>query len=224
MSVFIKVVDDVVTLAGTILSENMEKDGYFEYEGEIPNASRLLWDDDKKIIIPDFSIDIENQKNKFKESLIKDLQQISVHTLNGEEILLANTAQDQTNSLLAISTSQQILQSPKHKVNTNYKKYDTVNLNGSILLCLKSGKSNKTKPTPTTEFKTRLKDGSVEWVLFGQLLGLHPTGVKFFTPQDVLYMTGQSNLYITKLRQKYSMLKEQVLEIKTINDIEKIEW
>jgi len=161
---------------------------------------------------------------EIKKELQDELSYLPVTTLDNSKVMLANTPQDQTNSLLAISTSQQVLQSPKHKANTNYKKFDTVNLNGVIMLCLKAGKSGKTKPTPPIEFQTRVNDGSVKWVLFGQLLGLHPTGIQFFTPQDVLFLAGQSNLYITGLRQKYAKLKEELSKVKTKDNIEEIKW
>jgi len=60
---YIKVVDNVVTLAGEVATDEMINDGYFYYDKEIPRGSKLIYQDNKVIAVLD----------KEKEDKIKEL-------------------------------------------------------------------------------------------------------------------------------------------------------
>jgi len=203
--------------------------GGFSIVASLPDAKYLYWKlnakgkitpDAAKILAKDKLVKISNARNK----LISSLQSIPVVNLKGDKFILANNLQDQTNSLLAVSTSQQVLQSPAYKVSTTYELNDVVNLNSTILICSTAGKTDSSACTPPTDFGVEVKDGTAGWKLFGQLLGLEPTGAQFFTPQDVIYLTAQSNEYITNQRQWYGKIKAQIKACTTQADLDKVVW
>jgi len=204
--------------------------GGFSIVDSLPNAKYPYWKlnakgkiipDAAKILAKDKLVKISNARNK----LIFSLQSIPIVNLKGSKFTLSNSLQDQTNSLLAISTSQQVLQSPAHKLNTAYKLNDVVNLNGTIVICSAAGTTDKnTAPTTPTDFGVEVADGTAGWKLFGQLLGLYPTGIQFFTPQDIIYLTAQSNEYITYQRRWYGKIKAQIKACTTQADLDKVVW
>lgn len=70
MGVFIKVEGDKVTLAGTIASEQMLADGYFEYEGEIPFQGRadcIRWNAETETVWEDLDFRLQTELTEIRK-------------------------------------------------------------------------------------------------------------------------------------------------------------
>ena len=83
-------------------------------------------------------------------------------------------------------------------------------------------------PTPLKRilytYSDPVSDGTIYWELFGQLLGVYPTGTAWLTPQDIISATAQANLYVIENRQKYGALKAQILNSIDSIAIQNIVW
>lgn len=146
-------------------------------------------------------------------------------TLNGDPISLANTLQDQTNSLMVIQTAQNVLTTaPAWTKSTAVEKGATCNQGGVILYCSTGGTTGTTAPTPSTDFGTPVSDGTAEWELFGLLIGVDPTGAIWVTPQHAINLAEQGVNYVTATRAKYQALKNQINAAQTVAAIQDINW
>lgn len=175
-----------------------------------------------------FQYDLTLAKNEqidiILASLQNDLQYLPVQVSSGQ-LLLANTLQDQTNALLAISIIQNVtLTSKPWAPNTPYTTGSFCVSNGVYLYCAQGGTSGNTELVNPSTFSLPTQDGTVYWELFGQLLGLYPTGVAWLTPQDIVAATAQANLYVIEKRQKYQMLKTQINNSTDVTTIQSIVW
>jgi len=178
--------------------------GGFSKVASLPSAKYPYWKLDKNgNIIPDAEKILEKSKSvkidEARNNLISLLQSLPVTDLKGNKFILSNNLQDQTNSLLTIVASQQVLRSPAYKLNTTYKLNDIVNLNDVILICSTAGKTDSSACTPPTNFGVAVTDGTAKWKLFGQLLA-------------------------TTKRQWYSKIKEQIKSCATQKDLDAITW
>ena len=52
---YIKVTNNEVRLGGLILTPEQEEEGYFHYEGAIPDGGKLMWDETNQTIYADLS-------------------------------------------------------------------------------------------------------------------------------------------------------------------------
>ena len=110
--------DNIVTLAGEVLSDQMEEEGYVLYEGVIPNALILIWDSDTSTIVADLSLDKQNKLDEIKNNFISDYNtgSFSSTTLSKDVNVGRNHLQNLT-SLIEYMTVNNI-------DNTQFRVYD----------------------------------------------------------------------------------------------------
>lgn len=145
--------------------------------------------------------------------------------LNGNQINLANTQQDQINSLMVIQTAQTALATaPAWTKAATVTAGSLCNQGGVILFCSTGGTTGSTAPTPPTGFGTPVTDGTAAWELMGQLIGIDPTGAIWVTPQNALLLAAQGVNYVTATREKYQALKNGINAAQTVASIQSINW
>jgi len=76
MGIYIKVNDTEVELGGQVASEDMLNNGYFLYEGIVPNSTHLMWDVATKTLVVDqtnIDVSIQDARDRKFVEIKKDM-------------------------------------------------------------------------------------------------------------------------------------------------------
>jgi len=100
---YIRVDNNVVTTAGMV-HPNPRDDSWFEYDGPIPQGSKLLWDDELGAVVVDQEVEKEALKATAKRVRKEDLSGL-VHTF-ADGSVIQTRPQDQQSLSSAIEMGQ----------------------------------------------------------------------------------------------------------------------
>jgi len=78
---YIKVTNNEVRLGGLILTPEQEGEGYFHYEGAIPDGGKFMWDDTNKVIYADLTDNKDSKVNEIKTAY-ENANQLDIAYLN----------------------------------------------------------------------------------------------------------------------------------------------
>ena len=164
------------------------------------------------------------QINTLKASWSSALTQIPV-TLNGTSYTLDNSDAKQVYNLNLSASAQTIMaQSPNWTASTSVNAGSYMNIGGVYVFATTSGETGTTEPTAPTTFGTTVTDGTVTWALLGRHVFLTNGTTLLITPQQIMNLSTQAEMYIHEMTSKLDTLVTQVNAATTVADIDAVTW
>ncbi len=149
-------------------------------------------------------------------------------TINGVHTTITlkedNNTHDQTNALMASMAAQGAMQkSGMWTANTTYYTNSVIVSNSTYYVAFTSGTSGNTQPTFPTEFSVTIQDGTIQWYKMGFRIST-ANGVIIVDPPTAVSLFEQGLFFVNSQREKYGILKSQVMSANTVNDVNMITW
>ena len=95
---------------------------------------------------------------------------------------------------------------------------------GAFLFTAAGGTTGTTAPTPPTTFGTTVTDGTVTWELYGRTLEMSDGSHATFTPQELLSVFQQVDVYIHYQKNQKLNLLAQIAAATTVSAVQAIVW
>lgn len=146
-------------------------------------------------------------------------------TIGGSPATVTLSPTDQANALAASQAAQGVIAGAVPWSAGLNAPLDTIILvNGVYYIATTGGVTGTSLPTAwPTAFQQTIQDGSVEWAIFGILVGT-TNGSVWATAQEIVALFKQGISFINGLRAKYNALKAQVNAATTVTAVQAIVW
>ena len=146
-------------------------------------------------------------------------------TINGTSYVL-DTAQTKQAAYMAIVVAAN--NAMNHPVlwaaSTSVAQYAVQLVGSSYLFCTVAGETGTTAPTPPTTFGTPVTDGTVTWELYGRTLEMSDGTHAIFTPQELLSIFQQVEVYVHYQKNQKLSLLAQIQAATTVSAVQAIVW
>ncbi len=146
-------------------------------------------------------------------------------TIGGSPVTVTLSPTDQANALAASQAAQGVIaEAVPWSAGLNAPLDTIILVNGVYYIATTGGVTGTSLPTTwPTAFQQTIQDGSVEWAIFGILVGT-TNGSVWATAQEIVALFKQGISFINGLRAKYNALKAQVNAATTVTAVQAIVW
>ena len=146
-------------------------------------------------------------------------------TINGVNYTLDAAQTKQAADMAIVVAANQAVNHPVAWVaSTAVAQYAVQLVGSSYLFCTVAGTTGTTAPTPPTAFGTPVTDGTVTWELYGRTLELSDGSHATFTPQELLSVFQQVEVYIHYQKNQKLNLLAQIAAATTVSAVQAIVW
>ena len=144
--------------------------------------------------------------------------------INGQPYTVTLTQIDQNNALMAASTVEAVMaRATGWSAAKTVNLFDFLDVNGEFYICEQAGTTGSNMPTMPTAFQTTVTDGTVQWALFGLLVGTTAGNVWCDAP-TIYQLFAQGVNYVNTCRSKYQTLKAEILASQDLPSATLIKW
>lgn len=149
-------------------------------------------------------------------------------SINGANITITlkedNNTHDQTNALMASMAAQGTMQKATlWTANTKYYPNSVIVSNATYFMTFSGGTSGNTQPVFPTNFSVNVQDGTIQWYKMGFRVSTS-NGAILVDPPTAVSLFEQGIVFVNSQREKYGILKSQVLAANTSNAVSLITW
>ncbi len=131
---------------------------------------------------------------------------------------------DQTNALMASMAAQGAMQKATiWTANTTYYPNSVIVSNATYFMTFSGGISGNTQPVFPSNFSVNVQDGTIQWYKMGFRVSTS-NGAILVDPPTAVSLFEQGIVFVNSQREKYGILKSQVLAANTSDAVSLITW
>ena len=146
-------------------------------------------------------------------------------TINGTSYVLDTAQTKQAADMAIVVAANNAMNHPVlWAASTSVAQYAVQLVGSSYLFCTVAGTTGTAAPTPPTTFGTTVTDGTVTWELYGRTLEMSDGSHATFTPQELLSVFQQVEVYIHYQKNQKLSLLAQIAAATTVSAVQAIVW
>jgi len=135
-----------------------------------------------------------------------------------------NTKHDQTNALMASMAAQGAMQKAGiWSANTTYYPNSVIVSNSIYYMTFSGGLSGNSQPVFPSDFSLSVTDGTIQWYKMGFRISTS-NGAIIVDPPTAVSLFEQGIVFVNAMREKYNILKSQVMTANNSNTVASINW
>lgn len=146
-------------------------------------------------------------------------------TINGVSYVMdAATSKQASDMAMVVAANNAINHPVAWTAGATVGQYAVQEVNGVFLFCMVGGTTGTTAPVPPTTFGATVTDNTVTWALYGRDLEMSDGTYTTFTPQEIVTIFQQVEVWIHLCKNQLQTLIAQIMAATTISDVEAVVW
>ncbi len=183
-----------------------------------------LWQVVNGVLVQSLSATQDAQITTIKQGFVTATATIPFTINSVNYVMDAATSKQAADMAMVVAANNAISHPVAWTAGATVAQYAVQEVNGVFLFCLIGGTTGTTAPTPPTTFGATVTDNTVTWELYGRDLELVGGAYMTFTPQEILAIFLQVEVYIHLCKNQLQALLAQIMAATTVSAVEAIVW